>query len=205
MPVATDAEQLSEAAAPAPLISPLLPGEQSFELIVPDGCIAGSSLEISLPGIGQKLKVTVPEDAQPGRSVSFTLKGLPNAAEAHAAAIIQSVQRGRASRAGTSSARTAYAPRGHAAPPYETEGARADPVQPREHDPSLYPTLATSDAAAAEPPPPRAVYAPRGHAAPPLPLTEPPPGSPPHDASLYPTLASPIDEPGDGGAVESAL
>ena len=61
---------------------------------MPEGCEAGSRLKISLPGIEQRVVIEVPEGAQPGKSISFTLKGLPDAKEAEAASVIQAITRG---------------------------------------------------------------------------------------------------------------
>ena len=162
---------------------------------MPDGCQQGSRLRISLPGIEEKVVVTVPAGAVPGRSISFTLKGLPDAKEAEAAATIQARQRGKASR-------TQYTPRGHAAPPYE--GSAAPTGRPdfyAANYPSLAPSAAADDDDVAVPPAApasRFVYTPRGAAQ--ASTAEPAAavgGSPQprHDAALYPSLS-----PGGGAA-----
>ena len=182
-PAAAAAAAPAPAAAPAaappadesdePLIhkAPLAPGEQAFVLVVPETAEEGSRLSISLPGIEEKIVVTVPSGATPGRSMSFTIKNLPDAKEAGAACKLQAVSRGRA-------ARTTYMPKGHAAPPHEeappqkgvytprgvaAAGASASGSPGHAHDPALYPSLSPSQLGEAPP----ITYRPKGHAAPP--------------------------------------
>ena len=82
------------------------PDEQSFELIVPNGVQSGARLQISLPGIDQKIVVTVPPGAVAGKTISFTLSGLPNAKQSEAAVTIQALHRGKSTR----KAATTYLP-----------------------------------------------------------------------------------------------
>ena len=186
---------------------PLLPGEQSFELAVPDGCEHGSRLLITLAGIDHQVMITVPEGATAGRSISFTMKGLPDAKQAQAAVTIQALHRGNIAR----DVLLTYHPSGHAAPPFEPSSEAEAPAAAADsarttHDPALYPSLASTDDAADDvhdaAAPPRAeesaataVYRPRGHSAPPLAEAaagedEAWPHASPHDPLLYPSLAS---------------
>ena len=139
-PTDTNITATPEADVPA-----LEPGEQAFELAVPEGCEAGSRLKISLPGIEQRVVIEVPEGAQPGKSISFTLKGLPDAKEAEAASVIQAITRGHSER---KKSPFVYTPRGHAAPPHPPTVAdpQASPAKPT-FDPSLYPSLTAAETA----------------------------------------------------------
>ena len=47
--------------------------EQMYELEVPPNTKPGSKLKLTIPGMTEKVVITVPEGAEPGRTISFTL------------------------------------------------------------------------------------------------------------------------------------
>ena len=127
-PPAADAPKQEPAASPDPP-SPTPPAttesdagveEQMYELEVPPNTRAGSKLKLTIPGMTEKVVITVPEGAEPGRTISFTLpKGKP-AVDAYvleqtkAATAIQAVLRGKAARRAGSTTTDTQTPR---APP----------------------------------------------------------------------------------------
>jgi len=80
-----------------------------YELEVPPNTKPGSKLKLTIPGMPEKVVITVPEGAEPGRTISFTLPKNKSSVEAKlteqtkAATVLQSRIRGKAARQVTSS------------------------------------------------------------------------------------------------------
>ena len=146
------------ASAPAPAssdpgLSSVNPDEQMYELEVPPKTQPGSKLKLTIPGLAEKVVITVPEGAVPGRTISFTLPksklGVDEkfASQTKAATAIQARMRGKAARknggkeetAGTDSpARPASLPdaTGAKAAPNNVEIGHAPNAAPEQPTPS---------------------------------------------------------------------
>ena len=164
---AADAPAPSSAAAASEEsdeVPSLLPGEQSFALVIPEGAEPGMRLQISLPGIEKKIIVTVPEGAVVGKSINFNMQGLPDAKQSEAAVIIQALHRGKQWRQRVAAG---YSPRGHAAPPHlpsAAPAASANGKQPA-FNPANYPSLPPPAESTAEAPAPSDAASPSSSAA----------------------------------------
>jgi hypothetical protein len=75
--------------------------EKMYELEVPPNTVPGSKLKLTIPGMQEKVIITVPEGAAPGATISFCLpsKKGPSKKESEAAVAIQAILRGKAARA----------------------------------------------------------------------------------------------------------
>ena len=71
----------------------------TFEVTVPDGVKPGDRLQATTPS-GVKVKLVVPEKAEPGMSLTFTLPKSHSPKETQAATVIQCRMRGKKARNG---------------------------------------------------------------------------------------------------------
>ncbi len=132
-----------------------------YELEVPPNTKPGSKLKLTIPGMTEKVVITVPEGAEPGRTISFTLPKNKSAVETKlleqtkAATAIQARLRGKAARQVTRSKIEVAAPSSEAVVPptaaaaAEVEYAPNFPVSPAP------PAPAAAAVAVAPPPPPK--------------------------------------------------
>jgi len=108
---AADATDAADAAVPVPAPAPAMDmssaeediddgEEQTYELEVPPNTRPGHKLKLTIPGMPEKVVITVPEGAEPGRTISFTLPRGKKALDEHleqqtkAATALQAKMRG---------------------------------------------------------------------------------------------------------------